>query len=139
MLVINPRLSVPLHEFDFTFSRSAGPGGQNVNKVNTKVTLHWDVEKSPSLPEAVRQRFLERFPRRINKQGQLVVSSQRYRDQGRNVADCLNKVRELVSEVAVPPKRRQPTRPTRASRERRLQEKRHRAERKQSRRNPPLD
>ena len=61
MLVVNSRLSVPLKELNFSFSRSSGPGGQHVNKVNTKVTLHWDVATSPSLPEAVRQRFQERF------------------------------------------------------------------------------
>ena len=139
MLVVNSRLSVPLKELDFSFSRSSGPGGQHVNKVNTKVTLHWDVATSPSLPAAVRQRFQERFAGRINRRGQIVVTSQRFRDQGRNVADCLDKVRNMVLAVAAPVKPRRPTRPTRASRERRLRAKRAQATKKSTRPAPRID
>jgi len=134
MLEVTKSIAIPLREFKFTFSRSSGPGGQNVNKVNTKVTLHWPIMHSAGLPEAVRQRFLQRYPRRINREGEVVVISERFRDQGRNVADCLNKLRELLLTVAAPPKRRKPTNPTRASRERRLKGKHHKSEKKQSRR-----
>lgn len=134
MLTINDRLSIPLRELEFSFSRSSGPGGQNVNKVNSKVTLHWLVAASASFPADVRDRFLERYPRRLNTAGQLVITSQRFRDQGRNVADCLDKLRQMVLDVATPPKPRKATRPTRGARERRLHDKRARSEKKQFRR-----
>lgn len=133
MLVVNHHISIPLTEFEFTFSRSSGPGGQNVNKVNTKVTLHWSITTSASVPEEMRARFVAKFRRRINNQGQLVVISQRFRDQGRNVGDCLAKLREMLTSVAVAPKVRKATRPTRASRERRLQAKQRTGEKKQGR------
>ena len=137
MLVVTPKLKIPLREFRFTFARSSGPGGQHVNKVNTKATLRWPVSSSRSLPEGVRRRFLARYRRRITSQGELVLTSQRFRDAGRNVADCLEKLRKMLAEVAVAPKRRKPTRPTAASVRRRLEEKRRRSRKKESRRNPP--
>lgn len=134
MLVVNDRLSIPLRELEFHFSRSSGPGGQNVNKVNSKVTLRWPVQVSTALPADVRARFLGRFARRLTGSGELLITSQRFRDQGRNVGDCLDKLRQMVLEVAMPPKPRKATRPTRGSRERRLQNKRAQSEKKQSRR-----
>jgi len=136
MLAIDGNVQIPFTELDFSFSRSSGPGGQNVNKVNTKVTLHWDVVQSPALSESLRQRFCKKFHRRINKRGQLVISSQRYRDQGRNVADCIEKLRNLIAEVAVVPRTRKTTRPTRASRERRLKNKKAKSQKKQQRKQP---
>lgn len=136
MLTINPRVRIALSEFSFTFVRSSGPGGQNVNKVASKAVLRWDVAASASLPDDVRQRFLQQYARRITNDGELVLSSQRYRDQGRNVADCLERLRAMVTAVAEPPKPRKATRPTAASRRRRLDEKR-RASEKKSRRRPP--
>jgi ribosome-associated protein len=133
MLEVNHRISIPLKEFAYTFARSSGPGGQNVNKVNSKVTLHWDVTNSPSLPEDVRVRFLAQYPRRINKEGLFVINSERFRDQGRNVTDCTNKLRELILVVATPPKKRRPTKATKGSKERRLASKREKSEKKQSR------
>jgi ribosome-associated protein len=138
MLEVNHQISIPLDEFTFTFSRSSGPGGQNVNKVNTKVTLRWPLEKS-SLPAAVKQRFREQYPRRINQAGELLVMSQRFRDQGRNVADCLSKLRAMVLAVATPPRQRKATRPTGASRRRRIEDKRRTGDKKQTRRPPKLD
>jgi len=137
LLTVNDKLSIPLREFDFTFARSGGPGGQNVNKVNTKATLRWAVATSPSLPEDVRERFMARFKRRVTSEGDLVITSQRFRDQGRNVADCLSKLRDLLAEVAEPPKRRRPTKPSRAAKRRRLKEKRKLSEKKQTRRSRP--
>ena len=135
MLEVNHRISIPLKEFAFTFARSSGPGGQNVNKVNSKVTLHWDVTNSPSLPEDVRARFLAQYPRRINKEGFLVIGSERFRDQSRNVTDCTNKLRDLILVVATPPKKRRPTKPTKGSKERRLAGKRETSQKKQARGN----
>ncbi len=133
MLVVNERLSVPLREFSFEFARSGGPGGQNVNKVASKATLRWAVERSPSLPEEVRRRFVAKHHRRINSDGELVLSSQRFRDQGRNVADCLEKLRAMLAEAAKRPKTRRRTRPTKASKQRRLDEKRRRSATKSTR------
>jgi ribosome-associated protein len=139
MLSVDRRIQIPLAEFQFTFARSSGPGGQNVNKVNSKVILHWPVESSPSIPEDVRERFVAKYGTRINNEGQLVIHSQRYRDQGKNVTDCLEKLRELLLDVAVPPKRRIATRPSRAAKQRRVDDKKTRGQKKDLRRKPRLD
>ena len=134
MLVVNARLQIPLREFQFTFARSSGPGGQNVNKLNTKALLRWPVMTSPSLPETVRRRLVAKHRRRITSEGDLLVTSQRFRDAGRNVADCLEKLRAMLAEAAVAPKPRRPTKPTRASVRRRLEQKRRRSRKKEQRR-----
>lgn len=139
MLRVNHRIQIPFTEFDFSFSRSGGPGGQNVNKVHSKVTLRWSVMKSPTLPGDVRERFMQKYRRRITNDGEFVMHSERYRDQGRNVADCLEKLRGLLLEVAVAPKKRKLTKPTKGSKERRLKEKRATSERKARRRKPGFD
>jgi ribosome-associated protein len=135
-LEITPRLSIPLDELQFQFVRSGGPGGQNVNKVNSKAVLRWSVAASPGLPPAVRARLVKLAGRRIDKQGTLTLASQRYRDQHRNAQDCLDRLRELVATAAVVPKVRRPTRPTRGSVAARLENKRHAARKKESRRTP---
>ncbi len=133
-LYVSDRIRIPLPEFQFSFSRSSGPGGQNVNKVNSKVTLRWQVGDSSALPADVRQRFIERFPNRINGAGELLIHSQRFREQDRNLSDCLDKLRVMLTEVATPPKKRHRTRPTRGSKERRLQAKSKHSSKKQQRR-----
>lgn len=134
MLFVNERLSIPHSEFEFSFARSPGPGGQNVNKVNSKATLRWRVVESPTLPDEVKRRLIRLAGRRVGKQGDLVVSSHRYRDQGRNVADCLEKLRALIAAAWERPAIRRPTRPTAGSQRRRLETKRRQGDKKSSRR-----
>jgi ribosome-associated protein len=136
MLVVSPQLQIPLAEFQFTFARSGGPGGQNVNKVSSKALLRWPVAASRSLPEPVRQRLLQAERRRVTSTGDLLITSQRFRDAGRNVADCLEKLRAMLLAASRPPRPRKPTRPTRGSAERRLATKRRRSQSKQGRRGP---
>jgi ribosome-associated protein len=139
MLVVSPRVRVPESEFEFSYARSSGPGGQNVNKVNSKATLRWPMRRSPSLPEDVRQRFLARYGSRLTIDGELLITSQRYRDQPRNTADCLAKLQAMLAAVATPPTPRRKTKPTRASGERRMKAKRVTGEKKQGRRAPRGD
>ena len=134
MLVVNNSITLTDAELDFRYDRSSGPGGQNVNKVNTKATLHWNLAESQAISDVVRERLRSKFRNRINREGKLVVVSQKYRDQSRNADDCLQKLREFILDAAKPIRRRKPTRPTRGSKERRLSNKRKNAEKKQRRR-----
>jgi ribosome-associated protein len=134
MLVITPQLSIPLREIEFSYARSGGPGGQNVNKVNSKATLRWNATTSSALPEEIRQRLIVRYSKRLTVEGELIVTSQRFRDAGRNTADCLEKLRELVLAVTVVPKTRRPTKPSRGAKRRRLEDKRRQSTRKSDRR-----
>ncbi|MFL5245894.1 MAG: alternative ribosome rescue aminoacyl-tRNA hydrolase ArfB [Gemmataceae bacterium] len=136
MFEVNSAIHIPQDELHWSFARSGGPGGQNVNKVASKAILRWDVQATASLPDLVKQRLLAHEHKRITKEGELVLSSQRYRDQERNREDCLEKLREIVSQAATLPKRRRPTKPTRGSRMNRLQEKRRRAGVKALRKKP---
>lgn len=135
-VVVTSRLTIPAAELAFSFARSSGPGGQNVNKVNSKAVLRWNVGASSALSEAVRERFQRKYGTRVNEKGELVLSSDRYRDQGRNVTDCLSKLREMLRAVAAPPRRRIPTKTPKGAKESRLRTKREVSEKK-SRRRPP--
>jgi ribosome-associated protein len=139
MLEINESIRIPDDEFEWSFVRSGGPGGQNVNKVASKAVLRWNVTASPSLPEDVRARFQAQKRSRITLEGDIVVTSQRYRDQERNKQDCLEKLREYLLQATVVPKVRKKAKPSRASKERRLGEKRQRAATKLTRRKPVVE
>ena len=127
MLQITPTLEIPDSELVERFVRSAGPGGQNVNKVSTAVELRFDVARSPSLPEAVRARLLARRDRRLTDDGVLVLSAQRFRTQDRNREDARARLGALIAAATVAPKKRIATKPTRGAKERRLGAKRERA------------
>lgn len=139
MLLVNDSIGISESEFSWTFTRSGGPGGQNVNKVNSRALLHWNPSASAGLPETVRLRFLEAWKKRLTKDGTILITSQRYRDQGRNMADCLNKLRDMILLVFDEPVKRRATQPSRGARQRRLSDKKATSDRKQSRRRPAAD
>jgi ribosome-associated protein len=134
MLEVTARIQIPDDEFHWSYARSGGPGGQNVNKVASKAVLHWNVQATSTLPPDVKQRLLAQQHTRINAEGELVLSSEKYRDQPRNVEDCLEKLRGLILQAVHVPKKRRATKPTRGSRERRLDAKKKQSARKESRR-----
>ena len=133
MLVVNSRIRIPESELQWSFARSSGPGGQNVNKVSSKAVLRWQVTDSPALPEDVRARFLSRYRSRLTTDGALVITSQRYRDQPRNIDDAKDKLAAMIAAVAVAPKKRKPTKPSRAAVARRLESKQAKSRKKQLR------
>jgi len=133
---ITQNITIPDDELFFTFARSGGPGGQNVNKVASKAILHWNVAANTSLPIDVKQRLLARESNRITAEGELVIHGQRFRDQRQNVEDCRARLRDIVLHSLHPPRPRRPTKPTRGSRQRRLEGKRQQSQRKANRRRP---
>lgn len=137
-LIINEQLEIPFDEFTISAVRSQGPGGQNVNKVNSKVILQWDVSASPSLPEDVRTRLLtnDAGGRRT---GVITVSSQRSRHRRINQDDCLRKLRVMILDALRVPKTRKATRPTLGSERRRRRDKEMMSSRKKQRQSPKLD
>ncbi len=137
MLRITSRIAIDEGEILFQFVRASGPGGQNVNKVATAAQLRFDAASSPSLPEDVRSRLLRLAGRRATADGVLIIDARRFRTQERNRQDALDRLTALIQRAAVPPVPRKPTRPTAASKRRRLEDKRQRAQSKRLRR--PVD
>jgi ribosome-associated protein len=136
MLEITPTLQIPETELEWSFARSGGPGGQNVNKVASKAVLRWDVTNTPSVPEDVKERFCAQNRGRMTVEGEFVVSSERTRSQLLNRQDCLDILAGLLLTATKVPRRRKKTRPTRGSKERRLEDKKQRASTKAQRRGP---
>ncbi|RZJ87597.1 MAG: aminoacyl-tRNA hydrolase [Brevundimonas sp.] len=130
---------IPEDELEFRFFRSGGPGGQNVNKVSTSVQLRFDARNSPSLTDAVRERLIRLAGSRATQHGEILITAVRYRTQERNRADALERLQGLVDEASVKPVYRVPTRPTRASKERRLDGKAKRSTIKSGRGRPTSD
>ena len=130
---------IPESELDFTFARSSGPGGQNVNKTETKATLRWAVLQSRALPADVQARFVRAYATRITTDGVLVLSSQRHRERPRNIEECRAKLAAMLRAVATPKRKRRPTRPGRGAVEARLEAKKRRGRSKRERRAPRDD
>jgi ribosome-associated protein len=135
-LVVGYGVRLPARALDVRFSRSGGPGGQNVNKVETKATVRLDVARAAEIPEWARALLLEKLASRLTNAGELVVSSERHRDRARNLAAARERLAELLREALAPRTPRKETRPTRGSKERRLETKRKRSGSKQARRGP---
>lgn len=134
---ITNRVRIPASEIELSYARSGGPGGQHVNKTASKVLLRWNARGSSALGDVDRALLEKRLASKLTKDGDLLVSSERYRDQSRNVDDAVERFTLTVRRAIRRPTPRKKTRPSRASRERRLQEKRHRSEQKRRRRDPP--
>lgn len=127
MLVINDRIAIPEDELQFSYARSGGPGGQNVNKVSSKVFLHWNLAANSSVPAEVMERLRQQQRNRITVDDVLVLQSQSFRDQEKNRQECLEKLRDFLLQATTVPKKRKATKPTRGSKERRLNAKKRRS------------
>jgi ribosome-associated protein len=127
MIRVTDDISIDESEIDESFVRSSGPGGQNVNKLSTAVQLRFDVRRSPSLPNDVAVRLMRLAGKRLTKDGVLVMVAQNHRTQERNRAEALDRLIALIQEAAVRPLPRRPTKPTKASREKRLEGKKLRS------------
>lgn len=115
-------IKIPTNEMSFSFSRSSGPGGQNVNKVNSKVTLTWNIVISISCSPSVKERFYNKFKQYLVEDC-VVINSQKSRSQNQNIEDCIKKLHELLAKVEHPPKLRKATKPTKGSVKKRLESK----------------
>jgi ribosome-associated protein len=139
MLFVTPFLRIPPGELELTYVRSSGPGGQNVNKVNSKAVLRWNLQASPSVLEWMRAKLIERLGPKLTRAGEIILTSDRYRDQLQNREDCLDKLRALLVQALAEAKPRKETRPTRSSRRRTLNAKGQQSRKKALRQRPRND
>jgi ribosome-associated protein len=137
MIRINAHISIDEREIEESFVRASGPGGQNVNKLSTAVQLRFNVRTSPSLAPQVRQRLERLAGNRLTRDGVLVIIAQRHRTQVRNRQDALDRLIDLIREAVIAPRPRKPTKPPRASRERRVDTKKRRSTVKRLRHTKP--
>ncbi|MBD3672291.1 MAG: aminoacyl-tRNA hydrolase [Planctomycetaceae bacterium] len=135
-LQVTSTIKIPLAELDFQFARSSGPGGQHVNKTNSKAQLFWNVAESDVIGRNLKLRFMEKYANQISSAGVLLVESQTHREQHLNKKVALQKLQKMIRSVARPPKRRKPTKPTKASERKRLKAKAEHAQKKKLRRPP---
>jgi ribosome-associated protein len=133
-LVIDPRITLPADELVWTATRSSGPGGQNVNKVSSRVELRFDLAGTLALEPAVKERLAVLARGYLDADGRILLRSDRTRDQPRNLEDAREKLRALVLRALVPPRPRKATKPSRASKRRRVDEKRRQGDKKRERR-----
>ena len=127
MIAITDEIFLDENELAFSFIRASGPGGQNVNKVSSAVQMRFDARRSPSLPDEVSERLQKLAGSRLTLDGVIVITASRHRSQERNRADAVGRLVALIGKAAIPPVKRRPTRPTKASRARRLEVKARRA------------
>lgn len=131
-------IHIPLFEIEFSFVRSSGAGGQNVNKVSSKAILRWNPSKSTSISADILARFVERFKTRLTNDGDLIITSEKFRDQIRNREDCLNKLRAMLLSVTAPPKHRIKTKISYSKKIKGVEAKRTHGEKKKLRKRPNL-
>lgn len=136
---ISPRIVIPDDELQWSFARSSGPGGQNVNKVNSKAILHWNILASTALPDDVRARFLALYGNRVNDRGEVVISCQTSRDQPKNVEEVRQRLTVMLQSVVKAPKVRRATKPSYSSKVKRLEGKKTNSTKKQNRRSPGME
>lgn len=127
------KFNIPEEEYELSFSRSGGAGGQNVNKVNTKATLHWNARETKSLPPAVKERFFKKYGNKISADGVLTLTSQEHRTQHMNISEVVKKLHEMIETIAFPPKIRKPTKPTKSSVNERIKSKKAKGDTKKKR------